>query len=171
MPEISSKVVLPILGVVALVILSYFLNQMFGSFGQLNYLTMDHCQYQGERFLSVVQRTNAAHSADDAWNADGRTVFTLEPQTSGACHAAADMAVGAYYTPNGRLYNVGTLIDVSADADVPSTKSNQTLAIMESNAGILRLIIQALPLLAAIGILSAGYLWYKGGFGPAKVSG
>lgn len=174
MPEISSKVVLPILGVVALVILSYFLNQMFGSFGQLNYLTMDHCQYQGERFISVVERTSATHSADDAWNADGRTVVTLVPQSSGNCHTpslpAADTlkASTTYYTPNGRSLTIGTAID--KETDVPSVKSVQTLAIMESNAGILRLIIQALPLLAAIGILSAGYLWYKGGFGPAKVS-
>lgn len=176
MPEISNKVVLPILGVVALVILSYFLNQMFGSFGQLNYLTMDHCEYQGERMLSMVQRTSASHTADDAWNASGRTIVTLTPDGN-ACDATLPKADGAggdpasiaYYTPQGQTFtHSGAAISAAA---LPTTfKGVQTLAIMQSNAGILQLLIQALPLLAAIGILTAGYMWYKGGFGAAKVS-
>lgn len=166
MPEISSKVVLPILGVVALVILSYFLNQMFGSFGQLNYLTMDHCEYQGERLLSLVERTSASQSVDDAWNADGATPVTLTPSGS-ACNATVKTAK-TYYTPQGRTYSPAA--DISAAALTGGFKGVKTLAIMQSNAGILQLLIQALPLLAAIGILTAGYMWYKGGFGAAKVS-
>ena len=169
--EISNKLILPILGVVGLIILGYFLTEIFGSFGQLNYQTMAHCVYKNERFLSLVEKGTAT-TADAAWNAPGAATYTLTPQdTTGAlCHAPKDMAAKPYYTPNGQTYTVGTNIVVGTDPDVPNVKSHQPLAIMQANGGILSLIIQALPLIAALGILGAGYMWYKGGFGPSKVT-
>ena len=173
---ISNKLILPILGVVGLIILGYFLTQMFGSFGQLNYQTMAHCTYQGERFLSLVNYTGSA-TADVAWNNPGRSTLTLVPDSSGTgtCNLGAGITADGsstaltYYTPNGRTFTIST--DIAAAGEVPGTRSFQPLAIMTANGGILSLLIQALPLLAALGVLTAGYMWYKGGFGPAKMSG
>lgn len=166
--EISNKLILPILGVVALIILGYFLTQIFGSFGQLNYQTRAHCIYDNERFLSLVEKGSAT-TADEAWNNSGRTTNTLVVDGD-ACDAGVGGLKDAttYYTPNGATYTTTAVI--AAGAVVPNVKGFQPLDIMTANGGILSLIIQALPLIASLGILGAGYMWYKGGFGPSQVS-
>lgn len=166
--EISNKLILPILGVVALIILGYFLTQIFGSFGQLNYQTIAHCIYDNERFLSLVEKGTAI-TADEAWNNSARTTNTLVVDGATCEAGTGGLKDATYYTPNGSTYAPGAV--VAAGAVAPNVKGFQPLAIMTANGGILRLIIQALPLIASLGILGAGYMWYKGGFGPAKVGG
>ena len=173
--EISNKLILPILGVVGLIILGYFLTQIFGSFGQLNYQTIEHCLYKNERLLSLVEK-GTAKNADEAWNASGRVTRTLTVDDAGKpCKlpgggSSAGTTAVNYYTPNGQEYVLKVNVADGAALPANTFASVKPLAIMTANGGILRLIIQALPLIAALGILGAGYMWYKGGFGPSKVT-
>lgn len=132
-------------GAIILIVFATVLPTIFLAFGNLYLQTEDACVVGAERFKSV-------NSVKD-WSGTDTTVT----QIGSTDECLGGTATGTRYLPSGRAVKVN-----ASPFDIEGGKWETSLAIVDENSGINKLIITALPILAIVGVFALIFTWYRG---------